>query len=331
MSVWLKDLRRFKHIIILSLVVMIFYAVYFFYYYQPITNNAFVVANFRPIAAQVSGYIDKLYVKNGQKVKANQPLFSVDDTIYRLKKTQYEYALKSAKVKISSLKKVIENQKLQVEIQQNKTDLLKIKFSNEKQLTKTNATPEFTLLTSKYAYLEQLGLLKIAKNKISAAELKLQDQREMVHQIQAQLAQAEYDLKHTVVYAKSDGVISNLFLSIGSPVVALKPLFSFIDTSEYWVQANFKETDLSGAKVGQKAKIELRMYGDSKILEGRMVSVNWAVDRQLTNSSSQLQIVKNENQWTLMPQRFPVLIKIINNTPNTILPVGASAYVTLER
>jgi multidrug resistance efflux pump len=63
----------------------------------PVTNNAFVVTNITPIAADVAGYITNVYVKNGEHVKKNTPLIEVYPEPYRLAyayaKSKYEEAI----------------------------------------------------------------------------------------------------------------------------------------------------------------------------------------------------------------------------------------------
>ena len=96
------------------------------------------------------------------------------------------------------------------------------------------------------------------------------------------------------------------------------------------MQANFKETELGNVKIQDKVNIRLRMYSGQKVYHGNIVSVNWAVNRQTTNNDNKLQDIASENDWVLLPQRFPVLIKIEKPDPDFPLHVGASAYVKIE-
>lgn len=68
-------------VIIIGLVIGGFHV---FSYLVPFTDNAFVVTNVTPIAADVSGYITDIYVKNGQKVRKDDPLFTVYQQPYKL-------------------------------------------------------------------------------------------------------------------------------------------------------------------------------------------------------------------------------------------------------
>ncbi|MDA0910905.1 MAG: HlyD family secretion protein [Proteobacteria bacterium] len=165
--------------------------------------------------------------------------------------------------------------------------------------------------------------LQLLKVKVKATEIKVQQAQLAVDNAKAQLAA-------TKVYAVENGIVSNLFLAKGTLVHAYQSIFSFIDTNQWWVQANFKETDLADVKKGDKATIRLRMYMGDKVYHGTVADTNWAVGRRSVDSADLLQSVPQENQWLLLPQRFPVMIKIDKPDPKFPLHVGASAYVTIE-
>ena len=155
-------------------------------------------------------------------------------------------------------------------------------------------------------------------------------QKHTVASLKAIRDNAKINLELTVVRAPSDGVIDNMYVSLNTPIKIHQPVFSFIDTSSFYIQANFNETDLRNVRRGDKAYIILRMYYFDKIFHGEVVNALWAVERQMTASKSQIQLVSNENEWLLLPQRFPIQIKILDEDPNYPLNPGASAYVYIS-
>ena len=72
----------------------------------------------------------------------------------------------------------------------------------------------------------------------------------------AQLAKGTHDRVKTHTTAPSDGILSNVTLRPGATVQAGQPLFAIIEANRWWVDANFKETDLARIKVGQPATLE---------------------------------------------------------------------------
>src|SRR5690606_17585329 len=76
----------------------------------------------------------------------------------------------------------------------------------------------------------------------------------------AQRDKAALDLSRVELRAPSAGVLANFDVKVGEVVNASVPLFSLVDDSRVWVEANFKETDLTWMREGQSATIEIDTY-----------------------------------------------------------------------
>ena len=107
--------------------------------------------------------------------------------------------------------------------------------------------------------------------------------------LKTEMENAKVNLELTTVRAGSDGIIDNMYISMGTPVTRNKPLFSFVNTNEWYIQANFNETDLRNVRVGDKAYIMLRTYYFDRIFHGRVVNTMWAADRKITDPRTQQQ------------------------------------------
>ena len=301
-----------------------------FSYWFPFTNNAFVATNVTPIAADVSGYITKIYVKNGEFVKKGAPLLRVYQKPYRL---AYDYAKARYEEGVEHIR-VIQQQT-------NKTrDLLnaatydyekaKIEYRFKDNALVRQAVPVLEIKKLNYD-LQSMGKKKDAlKNQIAIEDQQIVEQQKRVQALKASMDNARVNLQLTIVKAPSDGVVDNMYISTGTPVQTHKPLFSFIDTSTWWVQANVNETDLRRIRPGDEVYVILRMYYFRKLFHGRIVNTMWAANRQDTIQRTQQQRVTNENQWLLIPQRLPLQIQILDPDPNYPLQPGASAYVYLK-
>lgn len=303
---------------------------HWFSYLVPFTDDAFVVTNVTPVAADVSGYITDLYVKNGQPVKKNQPLFIVYQKPYQLAykqaRAEHEEALEAIKV---------------IERQTDKTrSLLRAAEFELKKATYEYHLKSASSVSEAVSALEIKDLLynmqtalhtkDSLQKQIAVEDQDIKRQRKTVKALKAKMDNALVNLKLTIVRAPSDGVIDNMYISKGTPIKIHQPLFSFIDTSHWWIQANFNETDLRLVRPGDKVSIILRMYYFDKIFHGKIVNSIWAADRQVTSARSQQQKVTNENQWLLLPQRFPLQIEITDLDPKYPLNPGASAYVYIH-
>jgi multidrug resistance efflux pump len=195
---------------------------------------------------------------------------------------------------------------------------------------KINAVSLMTLQNSEQETKGAKASLAASQKQIEIDQSSIQTQKKEIASLEAKLKNAQVDLDLTTVYAENDGIIQNFFLSVGTPVNVNQPLFSFIDTSEVYFQANFNETDLRKVHKGSKVLIMPRTYFAQKIFHGVVVSDYWSANRQLTDNRSQIQNVTNENQWVLLPQRLPVQIKVLDLDDKYPLRVGTSAYVYIE-
>ncbi|MEI9970760.1 MAG: HlyD family efflux transporter periplasmic adaptor subunit [Ignavibacteriota bacterium] len=80
----------------------------------------------------------------------------------------------------------------------------------------------------------------------------------------ARLAAAELTLSYTTITAPVDGMVTRKSVEVGQIVQPGQGLMTII-TPDIWVTANFKETQLADVRAGQKAEIQIDMYGKSVI------------------------------------------------------------------
>ena len=304
--------------------------IYLFSFLFPFTDNAFVVNNVRPVAALANGYITGLYVNNGDTVKKGQKLFTVFQKPYIYALEQLTADLAGAEAKLATLKATYErNRKLSDNEQKN---YIKLKLDDQK-FQKGYLLKSVSLITlqnsqqetkaAQYRWEAALKQLEIDQHQIKAQENEIKS-------IHARLKNAKVNLEQTDVYAQNNGIIQNLFFSVGTPVNINQPLFSLVDMDDIYIQANFNETDLGNVRKGSKVLIFPRMYLGRKMFHGVIDSDYWSANRQLVDNRTQLQNVINENQWILLPQRLPVIIRITDPDPDYPLRLGTSAYVYIK-
>lgn len=315
--------------IIISVAVIIGFF-HLFSYLFPFTDNAFVVTNVQTVAADIEGYVTEIYVKNGQRVKKNDPLLKVFEKPYYLShqktKADYEEALVAIRVLEETLHK---NQAL---LAAKQATLAKVNYEyglkNNPVVQRSVSVLEIKKLS--YDIQSLTNTITSLVQQVAINQQQILQQRKKVASLRAEMANANVNLQLTSVRAGSDGIIDNMYLSIGTPVKRHRPLFSFINTDEWYIQANFNETDLRYVRPGDKVLIILRMYYFQKIFHGIIVNNIWAANRQITSLRTQQQTVLNNNQWLNLPQRFPLQIKIIDPDPKYPLNPGASAYVYIK-
>lgn len=316
--------------IFIILIAVIIGTISLFSYLIPFTDNAFVVANNQTVAAEVSGYVSKIYIKNGQKVQKGQPLFQVYDEPYKLALAKSTAAYQQAQSSLEEQKQQIAKDNAALKSSQINLDKAKTEYRIKNNPLAGNSVSELELKNTKYSMqsFEQQVSSDLTQLKIDQS--RLVQKQQSLEQAKASMNIDKINLDETMVRAGSDGVVDNMFLSVGTPVSQHQALFSFVNTSTWFVQANMNETDLRKVRPGDKALIWLRMYGLDRVFHGVIVNNLWVTDRQSTTNRSQQQTISTNNEWLNLPQRVPLLIEISDPDPQFPLNPGVSAYVYIQ-
>jgi multidrug resistance efflux pump len=326
----LKKQHKIPAVFIVLLLLLLL--IYNFSYLFPFTNNAFVVANTRPVAANVSGYITQLYVKNEMYVTKGQPLFTVFQTPYRLAYEKAQSDVMQAQAYLNVLSKRIEKTRYLMKAEQARDEKLMFDLAHYQSALHDDAVSQISVHTIRKNKLASENTLNALKAQLDMNQQQVIVQKNKISSLTAVMKNAKVDLDETTVYAQNNGFIQNMYTALGAPIEKRKPIFSFIDTDHFYLQANLSEIDLRRVRAGDKVTIYPRIYIGSKHYHGIITSTNWAASRQITDPRSQQQIVaNNEDNWILLPQRFPVQIEITDYDPKHYpLGIGASAYIYIH-
>jgi len=169
-----------------------------------------------------------------------------------------------------------------------------------------------------------------AKAKLNIAKINLNDNEILV--AQAELDQASYLLKNTILTAPEEGYITNFNLRDGQYIQAGQGLFALIETKQWWIVTRYRETALRLIKPDDKAKIMIDMY-PGKVFHGHVESIGWGINRVQTGSvaTSTLVYLDATEDWIRLAQRFPVRIFIDDLTAEYPMRIGASATTITYR
>ncbi|HTE40505.1 MAG TPA: efflux RND transporter periplasmic adaptor subunit, partial [Steroidobacteraceae bacterium] len=121
------------------------------------------------------------------------------------------------------------------------------------------------------------------------------------------------------------GDVTNLAVRAGDIVAKNQTLFSVIDTSEYWIDANFKETQLEKIRPGLEAEIRIDMYPD-KVFHGKVDSISGG-------SGTAFSLLPTQNatgNWVKIAQRVPVKIRVLDADAKFPLRIGTSGSVRVK-
>jgi multidrug resistance efflux pump len=156
-----------------------------------------------------------------------------------------------------------------------------------------------------------------------------------VEQADAALAQAlaardvaKLNLDRTVVYAPTDGFLSDLTLRTGDYVTAGKPVLALIDSRSFRVEGYFEETKLSGLKIGMP--VSVRVMGEPGVLKGHIQSIAAGIeDRDRVAGANLLPNVNPTFSWVRLAQRVPVRVALDQTPGDLRMIAGRTATVAV--
>ena len=143
---------------------------------------------------------------------------------------------------------------------------------------------------------------------------------------QADVAEAQRQLDHTIVRAPFNGIVTNVEnLQRGQYLTAASSAFGIVSTDDVWVTAQFKETQLTHVRPGQDVSITVDAYPGAK-WTGAVESISPA-------SGSQFSLLPAENSsgnWVKVVQRIPMRVKITGGPSDLVLRAGMSVEVSVD-
>ena len=312
------------------------YVVYFIDQY-PRTDDAFARADTIGVAPQVSGRIIELRVQDNQMVRKGDVLFALDPI-------PYQHVLDRSKAALAALERQIELSQREVNAQKFAAAASKANIERAeaqfKQSTDTLNRIE-PLLAKEFVTAEQVDQARTARRSAAAAlDVAQQDARRAqaavsgvdalvarLGELRAAVASAEYDLQQTTMRAPFDGRIIDLDISEGEFAATGRRLFTLVDTRNWYVIANFRETELKNIRPGMAAEVYL-MIDPSKHFRGTVHSIGWGVLPDEGTSVAGLPKVPRAINWVRVAQRFPVRILIEDPQPD-LFRIGASAVALI--
>lgn len=318
-----------KMIGLLGILLLIFIMVYWRYAVtHPSTDDAYVQANIVNISPQVSGVVHEILVQNHQAVKTGDLLFTIDPAPFMiaLQQRQAEYALAKQKMAadqdaVTTATAVLAQR--QAELVNAKLDSNRaIKLAKQGVLSRQAADDaKARIITAQAVFDAASAQLKQAQDIFGQAG---QDNATL-KQAEAAVDLAQLNLTYTKIYAPANGKVENLSLRSGAVVNANTAVFAVIDDTEWWVDANYNETDMRRIRVGQKAEVEMDMY------PGKQFTA--VVESISAGSGASFSLLPPENatgNWVKVTQRFPVRVRLYTPHDHTPFRVGASATVTIN-
>ncbi|HEY1325373.1 MAG TPA: HlyD family secretion protein [Casimicrobiaceae bacterium] len=293
------------------------------------TEDAYVNAHVVQVAALVMGQVVDVPVHENQFVYKGDVLFTLD-------RRPFEAAVAEAEGRLRQAEQGTREDTSQVAAAQADVQRQLADFANaQSSLRRTQQLVEEKFM-SRQALDDAQARVDAAQAAVNAARASLAKARTAivpaaggvtpaVRTAQAQLQKAHLDLEHTVMRAPEDGWVTHFDLTPGTVVTPGTPLFALVVANSFWVDANFKETQLEGIRPGLPARIVVDMY-PGHAFHGRVESLAGG-----TGAAFSLLPPQNATgNWVKVAQRVPVKVSVDDPDPAFPLRVGATATVTVS-
>lgn len=299
---------------------------------HPTTDDAYVKAHIVDIAARVSGPVVAVHVDENDYVEAGDLLFNIDPSIFQATvdsaRANYDMAAQdtgASDAEVGVARSTLEERRVTLARAQRNLE-------RATQLAQKNLISEAEFDNSKATFAEARASVDSSRADLRRAQSKLGvvgDSNARQRAAAAALTAAELELSFTRVVAPVAGWISNISLREGAMIIAERPQFSIVEDGYWWVEANFKETDLHHMQPRQRARIAIDMYPG--------LTLGGVVESLGAGSGAVFSLLPPENatgNWVKVTQRFPVRIRIDprHDDPHNLKPlrVGASATVAVD-
>jgi membrane fusion protein, multidrug efflux system len=336
-------IRLFVLLLIGGLIVFVYYEWDYWIGWadEQTTDDAYLQSDLTPLAAHVPGYVAHLFVHDYEKVKAGQLLVQIDDRDYRAQLSQAQATVEASESAIATIaqQKLLQNALIaqaKASIEGSKADVTRYHLETLRQ-QKLLAT---RIVGTEQAVEQAVDNERKADATLSLNEAQLQQQEQQINVLTSQEAQARaaletqkaardlaaINLGYTRITSPVDGMVGlrlvqeGQYLSIGTQVISVVPL------PHVWVLANYKETQMTRVRVGQRATVTVDTF-PGVVLHGHVES--WA-----PASGAQFALLPPDNatgNFTKVVQRITVKI-LLDPDPSVdeLLRPGMSVIPTID-
>ena len=295
------------------------------------TDNAYVQQAKVSLSADIPGRITTVNVAENEVVKAGDVLFTIDPQPYKIALEQANAALASARVNVEQLKVAYGTAEAQLNAAQSTLTIRQATFDRQNALVKQGVNSNSALDDAKLALTQAQTAVDLAHQQVASSVAALGGNADVATDdhpaVQAALATvevAERNLSKTTVVAPADGIVSQVSsLNVGQFVATGTTIASLVETGSSWVEANFKETQLTDLRAGQPADINVDAYPG--VLHGKVASLGAATGGEFSLIPAQ----NATGNWVKVVQRVPVRIELPSGF-TAPLRTGMSASVSVD-
>ena len=296
------------------------------------TDDAYIQAAKTMISTDVAGRVVEVAVTDNQRVAKGQVLFRLDDRPFRIAVEDATAQLAAARLQIEALKATYRQKVADAKAAEETLVYQQREYERQRQLAASGVATRSNF--------DQVAMaLEVARQKVASTQSDISntlaqlggradiavDEHPAVQRAQAALDRARLDLSYAEVRAPESGIVTKVEqLQPGNYVTATTPVFSLV-SDRLWVEANFKETELTHMRPGQEATVEIDTY-PGRVFNAKVVSLS-------PGTGLTFSLLPAENatgNWVKVVQRLPVRLALDNLPQDIPLHAGLSVSVDVD-
>ena len=297
------------------------------------TENANLQQAKISIVSDTAGRIVQVGIADNQMVKKGDLLFAIDPEPYRIALAEADAAVAGARLSVEQLRAAYSQAMAQEKSASSEVDYAQSQYDRAADLAQKGINAKSSLDQARNDLDKAKQQLAVAGQGIVSAKAALggnpdieTDKHPTVMSALAARDKAAYNLAQTTVKAPADGVVYQASsFKVGQYVGVGTPLFALVETSDTWIEANFKETQLTHMKTGQKAEIVVDTY-PGKTFEATVAAIGAGTGAEFSLLPAQ----NATGNWVKVTQRIPVRLELTDPDAKMALRTGMSATVTVD-
>lgn len=297
------------------------------------TDDAYVQAARATISSNVAGRVVEIAVRDNQHVKRGDPLFRLDEAPLRIAVSEAEAKLGSVRLQIAAGKATYLQQQAMLRSALDSLAYREKEFARQKSLLASGIASQSQFDEAQHALDNAHQQVASTRQQLASVLAMLggdanidPDRHPLVLEARAQLDRAKLNLSYATITAPDDGVVTKVEqLQVGDYINAASPVFALISSRDVWIEANFKEDQITHMRPGQSATVDIDTY------PGRHFKAHIA--SLAPGTGSQFSALPAENasgNWVKVVQRLPVRLELEDSDADLPLHTGLSANVEVD-
>jgi membrane fusion protein (multidrug efflux system) len=296
------------------------------------TDDAYIEADKVGLSTDVSGMVEAIEVRDNQHVTARQVLFRLDPLPFQLKLDQAQAQLGVVRDNLNALKANYQNVQAQIKQAEDQIAFNQLQYQRQETLARQQFTPQMSLDQARLNLQTSQQTLVSDKAQLASIVANLDgnpdiptEQHPQYRQALAQRDEAARQLRDTVVRAPYSGTVTNVpSLEPGMYLPASTAAFNLVDTDQFWVEAQPKETELTDVRPGEPVTITVDTY-PGREWRGTVASIGPAAQSEFSLLPAQ----NTSGNWVKVVQRIPLRVQI-DTTDKSMPPLRAGMSVEVS-